>query len=347
MTNQLVFIQTNNAAGNQIQVYNRAGNGTLTLTETVDTGGDGGVSAAGPGPDPLNSQGALVYDPHHRVLIAVNASSNTVSVLGLEDDHLRLRQVLPSGGTFPVSVTVHGDLLYVLNVNGTGTITGYRVTEGQFHPIEDSTRSLKLPPASLPHQIGFTPDGHHLVVTTPANNGQIDVFTVRPDGRPSDTFVANPVSDPPSATNPTGAADRFGFIFDDHDHLVVTDANASTLTTYTINPAGDITQIASQADGQVAMCWVARAAGNFYVADIGSNTVTGYHINPAGTPTVFTRTPTRANPMDLAGTSDGQFLYVEVGGVGGVDGFHIKPDGTLAQIVTLTGINGLEGIALT
>ncbi|MGH3774112.1 MAG: hypothetical protein ACRDRW_22420, partial [Pseudonocardiaceae bacterium] len=140
MTEQLVFVQTNNVAGNQILVYDRAENGTLKLTETVDTGGNGGVSLAGPGPDPLNSQGSLIYDTHHRVLIAVNAGSDTVSVLTLEDNHLYLRQVLPSGGTFPVSVTVHGDLLYVLNANGTGAITGYRIADGQFHPIDDSTR---------------------------------------------------------------------------------------------------------------------------------------------------------------------------------------------------------------
>jgi hypothetical protein len=58
---------------------------------------------------------------------------------------------------------------------------------------------------------------------------------------------------------------------------------------------------------------------------------------------VFTQTPTRENPIDLAGTRDGQFLYVEVGGV---DGFRIKPDGTLTQIVTLTVPNSAEGIAV-
>lgn len=95
------------------------------------------------------------------------------------------------------------------------------------------------------------------------------------------------------------------------------------------------------------MCWVAHTAGNFYVADNGSNTLTGYHIDPAGTLTVFTQTPTRAGPTDIAATLDGRFLYVQVGTTGGVEGFRIKPDGTLAQIVTLTGLGGLEGIAAT
>jgi DNA-binding beta-propeller fold protein YncE len=341
-----LFVQTNNPAGNQIVVYERADDGTLTLVETVDTGGAGGrnETPTGPGPDPLTSQGSLIYDTHHHVLIAVNAGSNTVSVLGLVDDRLRLRQVLPSEGTFPVSVTIHDDLLYVLNAHDAGAITGYRITDGQFHPIEDSTRSLELTPVTgpgqadhTPAQIRFTPDGHHLVITTKANGSLIDVFTMAADGQPSNTFTANAAGTPMP----------FGFTFDDHGHLVVTDATINTLTSYTIHPDGTVKQLASQPDGQQAMCWVAHTAGNFYVADAGSNTLTGYHIDSAGTPTVFTQTPTRLTPIDLVGTHDGEFLYVEVGTAGGVDGFRIKSDGTLAKIVTLTGLNGAEGIAVT
>ncbi|MGB6164800.1 MAG: hypothetical protein WCF33_21915 [Pseudonocardiaceae bacterium] len=342
MENQL-FVQTNNPVGNQILAYGRAEDGTLTLVETVSTGGNGGRNG-GAVVDPLSSQDSLRYDAHHGLLIAVNAGSNTLSVLRLEEDRLRLRQVLASGGTFPVSVAIHGDLLYALNAHGAGAITGYRIADGKLHPIDGSTRSLNLTPVTgpmqflnTPAQISFTPDGKYLIITTILNGSLIDVFTVGTDGRPSNTFVANPA----------GTPGPFGFTFDDHGHLVVTDAVTSTLTTYTIHPDGTVTRIAGQPDGGTAMCWIARAAGNFYVADSGSRNVTGYHIDRAGTPTVFTKTETREGPIDLVGTQDGQFLYVEVGGAGGVDGFRIKPDGTLAQIVTLTGLDGLEGIAIT
>jgi 6-phosphogluconolactonase (cycloisomerase 2 family) len=342
MTNYLLFVQANDPAKNQILVYDRADDGTLTLAETVDTGGAGGSNEGG-GPDPLASQGSLVYDTHHGVLIAVNAGSNTVSVLGLDEGHLCLRQVLPSGGTFPVSLVVHGDLLYVLNAHEAGAITGYRVTGGRFDPIEDSTRSLELTPptgpaqaANTPAQIGFTPDGQRLVITTKGNGSLIDVFTVEPDGRPGNTFTANPAGTPVP----------FGFTFDDNAHLVVTDAATSTLSTYTIHPDGTAKQVAAQPDGQQAMCWVAHAAGNFYVADNGSNTITGYHIDSAGTPTVFTQANTRDGPIDLIGTRNGKFLYVVVGGAGGVDGYRISPDGTLTQIATLTGPTTAQGIAV-
>jgi 6-phosphogluconolactonase (cycloisomerase 2 family) len=103
---------------------------------------------------------------------------------------------------------------------------------------------------------------------------------------------------------------------------------------------------AHRPDGQRAMYWVAHVAGNFYVADNGSNTITGYHIDSAGTPTVFTQANTRVGPIDLTGTHDGQFLYVEVGTTGGVDGYRINPDGTLTQIATRTVPNSAEGIAV-
>lgn len=342
MRNQL-FVQTNNPAGNQVLVYDRAEDGTLTLTETVDTGGNGGRNG-GATSDPLSSQDSLHYDAHHGLLIAVNAGSNTVSALGLEDGHLCLHQLLASGGTFPVSVTVHDDLLYVLNAHDAGAITGYRIADGKLHPIDGSTRSLNLTPATgplqsvnTPAQISFTPDGRHLIITTKLNGSLIDVFAVGIDGRPSDTFVANPAGTPVP----------FSVTFDDDGHLVVTDAAVNKLTTYTVHANGTVTQIASTPDHQQGMCWVARAAGNFYVANNGSDTVSGYHIDPAGTPTVFTQAKTRASTTDLVGTRDGRFLYVEVGGAGGVDGFRIEPNGTLTQIVTLTGLDGLEGIAST
>jgi DNA-binding beta-propeller fold protein YncE len=278
------------------------------------------------------------------VLIAVNAGSNTVSVLGFDDYRLRLRQVLASGGIFPVSVTVHGGLLYVLNAHDAGAITGYRFADGQLCPIQDSTRSLGLTPVTgpgqfvnTPGQVGFTPDGRQLIVTTKRNGSLIDVFAMGTDGRPSDTFVANPA----------GVRIPFGFTFDDDNRLVVTDAATNTLSTYLLHSNGKIEPIASQPDGGSAMCWVVHTAGNFYVTDNGSRTVTGYHVDSAGTPTVFTQAETRDGPIDLTGTRDGNFLYVEVGGVGGVDGFRINPDGTLAQILALTGLDGLEGIAIS
>ena len=122
--NHAVFVQTDNTAGNQVVAYNRADNGTLTLAATYNTGGLGGV-LNGSAVDHLASQGSLAYNQRDGSLYAVNAGSNTVSVFSVTGDHLSLRQVVGSGGVFPVSVAVHGDLVYVLNAENGGSVQGY------------------------------------------------------------------------------------------------------------------------------------------------------------------------------------------------------------------------------
>src|SRR5205823_4550706 len=76
-SDQLVFIQSNDPTNNQVWAYRRAGNGTLTLDARYDTGGRGG-RVGGALADPLASEGSLVYDRAHNLLIGVNAGSDTV-----------------------------------------------------------------------------------------------------------------------------------------------------------------------------------------------------------------------------------------------------------------------------
>ena len=95
-----VFVQTDNVAGNQVVVYDRGANGSLTLVNTYDTGGMGGV-LNGSVVDHLGSQGSLTYDPRQSLLYAVNAGSNSVSVFSVRGDDLTLRQVVSSRWNVP------------------------------------------------------------------------------------------------------------------------------------------------------------------------------------------------------------------------------------------------------
>ena len=139
----VVFVQNNSTTGNQVFAYDRAPNGTLSLAGTYATGGVGGV-LAGSVVDHLASQGSLTYDRRHGLLYAVNAGSNSVSVFAVIHDRLYLRQILPSGGSFPVSVAVHNDLVYVLNARNGGSVQGYRVFFNVLHPdrpVEPAARA--------------------------------------------------------------------------------------------------------------------------------------------------------------------------------------------------------------
>ena len=183
-----MFVQTDNTAGNRVVAYRRAADGTLTPAGSYATGGRGGI-LAGSVVDHTASQGPLTEDPRHGLLYAVNAGSNTISVFAVRGDRLALRQVLGSGGTFPVSVAVHGDLVYVLNALNGGSVQGYRVLGSFLARIPGSHRALGLDPNATPQftttpgQVAFTPDGAQLVVTTKGNGNDIDVFGVGFGGR--------------------------------------------------------------------------------------------------------------------------------------------------------------------
>lgn len=340
-----VFVQTNGLAANAIVVYDRAPDGHLTPAGTYATGGTG-AAAVGAVSDTLASQGSLLYDRSHNLLFAVNAGSNSISVFSVEEDHLLLEQVVPSGGDFPASIAAHGDLLYVLNAGGRGNVTGFRIAGGKLHPLHESTRSLGLgntsPPGFLtsPGQVGFSPDGSKLIVTTKASTNALEVFALRPNGRPSDAPVVT------SAATPV----PFAFTFQPGSgRLVDGEAGTSSVTTYALGSDGRLTDPRSLTDGQVALCWITRVSGYYYVSNTGSNTVSGYTLDAAGTPSLVTATGVVANsnagPIDSAAAED-RFLYVETGVAGTIDEFRVEADGTLTSIGSITGLPpGIEGIA--
>lgn len=111
-----VYVLTNQIE-NTVAVFNRSANGTLTPAGEFSTGGTGDPVAQPQDPptDPLASQGALVLGRGNQLLFAVNAGSNQISVLGISQAGLDLIDVVDSGGMRPITLTVHDNLLYVLN----------------------------------------------------------------------------------------------------------------------------------------------------------------------------------------------------------------------------------------
>lgn len=344
-----VFVQTNDPSGNQIAVYAREKNGSLTGIRRYDTGGKGGA-IKGAVVDKLASQGSLVYDSAHRLLIAVNAGSGTITTFRVSDRKLSDRKVASTGkGSFPVSIAVHGNLAYVLDAARSGAVKGFRITGNKLQAIAGSERSLELDPNAMPRfvntpgQVGFTPDGHHLVVTTKANGSNIDVFDVHGDGRleatPTRTKSATPVP--------------FGFVFDDASRLVVGEAATSSVTTYKMSSGDRYDAIGSVADGQAALCWIARAGKYYFVANAGSANVSAYTVDSSGRPTLVGKSGVAAmtdpGTIDLAASPDGRFLYVETGAKGIVDAFAVGANGSLTPLGSKGGLGAeqIEGIAVS
>lgn len=334
-----VFVQTDNPNGNTIVAYGRAPDGSLHQAGIYPTGGLGGV-LSGSVVDHLASQGSLAYDRASGLLYAVNAGSNTVTVFAVHGDQLIRQQVISSGGSFPVSVAFHGNLVYVLNARGGGSVQGYLLVLGHLVLIPAWHRSLGLDPALTPEfthtpgQIGFTPDGSKIVVTTKANGNSIDVFILGPGGLPAGPAVTTEPNTVP-----------FGFTFDTHGHLAVTEAGPNAVATFTVNGDGTLIPIAQAATGQAATCWISGTGTLLYASNAGSASLSGYQDNGNGTLTALGNTSTDPGTVDSA-IASGSFLYAQTGANGIVDEYHINPGGSLSAIgsVTVPGSAGGEGI---
>jgi hypothetical protein len=153
-----VFVQTDNPAGNQVIALAQRPGGQLFQEQVLSTGGLGGIEAATPaGFGGLASQGSLAYDPGHHLLFAVNAGSDTISVLSVDGRHVRLDQVLSSRGEFPNSIAVHGNLVYVANAGGAGSVSGFSIFGQYVVPLPGSTRSLGLDSTNPPRSCWSPP----------------------------------------------------------------------------------------------------------------------------------------------------------------------------------------------
>jgi hypothetical protein len=337
-----VFVQTDNTAGNAIVVYDRAHNGTLSAAGTYATGGEGGI-LQGSQVDHLASQNSLVYDAGAGELFAVNAGSNTVSVFGVNGDRLRLRQVAASGGAFPVSIAVHGDLVYVLNATGGGRIQGYRLIGGLLAPIPGSSRALGLDPNATPQftttpgDIAFTPGGRDLLVTTKGNTNAIDVFAVNLFGLPSASPVVN-----------TEAGDvPFSLAFEGNNQVDVGEAGPNAVASFALHGNGTLQPLDSVATGGAATCWLVADGPLLFAGNAGSATENSLLESPFGAMVLTATTATDPGTVDAAPSPDGRYLYIQTGGNGIVDEFRVGFAGTLSEVgsVTVPNAVGGEGIA--
>lgn len=332
-----VYVLTNQNI-NSVMVYARAGDGTLSLSGSFSTGGMG----AGTGGDPLGSQNSLVLGRSH-LLFAVNAGSNDVSVFQIDGLQLQLVDREPSGGTMPVSIAVHGNLVYVLNAGGTPNIQGFVIDPfvGRLVHLRGSKRTLAGGIGSAPAQVSFSPDGEVLMVTEKATN-LIDTWTVDDDG-----FAEH------RQTSTSSGATPFGFAFARRNFAIVSEAGPSALSSYEIDEDGRLElETATLTDGQKANCWVVVTKNQrfAFTTNTGSGNISSYVVLHDGSLTllnaVAASTGTGTAPIDMALSDDSHFLYIREATKGMVDGFRVESEGSLTPITSAGGLPaGAQGVA--
>src|SRR5256885_2146313 len=151
-----VYVQTNDGDRNELVAFQRADDGRLERAGVVPTGGRGS------GKPHLPSQGSVAV--RNGWVLVTNAGSDDVSVFTAHGGEVTLVDRVASGGSAPTSVTVHGNLAYVLNTGGEPNVTGFRIGEDS-HLITQPNNSQPIGTASDPAQVAVSPDGRALIVT--------------------------------------------------------------------------------------------------------------------------------------------------------------------------------------
>ena len=347
-----VYVNDNTAPVNSVAGFDRHADGSLTPMRgspfTVGGSGAGHADA---------SQGSLELSADGRYLLAVDAGSNQISVLRIKPDgSLQLaEEPVASGGVDPVSIGVHGNLVYVANAGpgsspGDTNYTGFRLNPGgQLRPIPGST--YVLPDDSKPGQVLFNGDGTR-VAGTRISTSLIDSFTVGDDGRlspaPGSPYDAQ-------AFTPAQGYGQFGSEFSptDPNELFVSDAHTAAgggafpglVSSFSVGADGTLTPVgAPVANDGGAACWIEISHDGTFLFDVNtaSASISSYAIGAGGSLTFLQST----GPGQLGGgaedarlSPDGSTLWVVESGTDAVAGFTVN-GGTLAPLAEAAGPAG-------
>jgi 6-phosphogluconolactonase len=333
-----VYTMTNSVDGNEVLVFNRSADGSLSPAGAFETGGNG----TGGG---LGNQGAVLLTSDNQWLYVVNAGSNSISVFKVKPGALELVGLpVDSGGMQPVSLTVDGDLLYVLNaggaVGGEDNITGFMIEpDGMLQPLAGSTQPLSAANTS-PAQIGFSTDGNVLVVTekgvTPGT-GIIDTYVVDDDG----------LAGPPTVIMSAGTT-PFGFSFSKRNRLYVSEAGTSSASSYQVYPDGTLEVISAVVPNfQAGVCWlvVVKNGRYAYTTNAGTGTISLFNIDRDGTISYDVSADAIGGVIDEALSNNSRYLYALSSGAQKIFGFQVGSDGQLTQVEEIDLLTGANGLA--
>jgi 6-phosphogluconolactonase len=337
-----VYTASNSSSGNKVLAYKRASDGNLQFIRAFATGGRGNDAA-------LGNQGGIALSRDGQWLLVVNPGSNDFSAFRVgANGGLTLTDTETSNGLLPVSVTISGNLVYVVNFGDsggdTGNIAGFTIdfNSGDLTPILGSIRSLSGMTDPQPAQIQFNRGGTGLVVTEKATNF-IDTYMVDANG-----VASEPLSNLSHGVTP------FGFSFSSDGYLIVSEAFAglpdiSAVSSYSVNSQGELNVITPSAPtNETAACWIVVSEnGKFtYTTNTGSGTISGYRINratgelrlldPDG---ITAKTGIDSGPTDAAFSEASRFLYVLNSLTHEIIGFRVNgSDGSLERIELVGGL---------
>jgi 6-phosphogluconolactonase (cycloisomerase 2 family) len=296
---EVIYLQTNDPAGNAILAYRHTGDGNLTQISgsPFSTGGNGvGNPNQVLGPDDSDQQLFLTAD--HKFLLTVNAGSNSIAVFNVSGDG-SLSAVagspFPSGGETPVSVYVSENYVYVVNKSQNPLVPvttdpNYTVftlaSNGALTPVAGS--AVATTPGSSPAQALISVDKKFLFGADflgfqlmPAV-GTLRSFTVDSGG------MITPVAGTPYMIPGMGGALGL-WQHPSANVLYVGFPLQAKVGIYNINTASGALTFLSTVNAGPAACWLRTTkSGNYlYSLNSGNNSITAYNSSSATTPVII------------------------------------------------------------
>jgi 6-phosphogluconolactonase (cycloisomerase 2 family) len=335
-----VYTLDNDPMRNGVAVYRRGSDGSLMplIGSPFNAGGKGLTGGD------IDEQGAIRVAG--RYVLAVNPGSDSIAVF--EKTPRGLLHVegspFPSGGSTPLSLTVHGEMVYVANQaaefanpQGPPNITGFRLmSDGRLVPVPGST--VELPKGMGPAQVEFSTNGRLLVATAgfQADGGdgsRIYAFRVLGDGKL--TAGEN------APIKPEGATGTVGFSLSPAgDRVFVSTFKESGVVAFEVDPnTAAIRQMGMPVgNDQRAACWTAlsRDGRTLYVGNFVSNSISAYDVAPEGRLTLLGSVPRRGatnkDTKDIELSPDGRYLYAVGSGERQISIFRIESNRLLTEL---------------
>jgi len=324
-----VYVQTNDADDNEVVVFARGADGELERRGSHLTGGKGS------GEPHLPSQSSVVLADGR--LFVTNAGSNDVTLFRIDGESLVALDRVPSGGSTPRRLAVHGKRICVLNTGAEPNLAGFSVEDDRLVEEEGSIRSLG--PGSDPAQVAITPDGRSLLVTDRASNS-IHAFAVDGDGLARD-----------KVTHRSSGATPYGFDVRADGVLVVTEAAGAEIgkasaSSYRLEGPAHLAPVSGAVGStRSEVCWAAisKDGRTVFVTNFGDGTISTYAIDDDGSielQEAVAATTVEGEPglRDEALSSDGRYLYALHADTGRVFGWRVGADGKLAARGSANGL---------
>lgn len=304
-----VYFLSNPDGTNKVAAFSRDfSTGLVTYMGSFASGGNGTTAIQG-------SQAHAVVT-NEEFLYAVNSGSDNFSVFRIgTDGRPSLLATTPSGGVRPVSIAIHGNLLYVLNqgipagdeggpVNG--GLSGFRIGTNGI-PVAMTAATYPLDSEDMPSDIFFTGNGLRLAVLSSLANA-VSSFDVDGIGLLSNLQSID------VGSQPVGGAATSRLPWTGFAAVVEDPGNASVVSFLTDAALAIVSQIPADTDKDP--CWAVASVGGarLWTSNFLPQSLTLYSI---AADSQLTRAgayepgpnPSAPGSLDVDVSSDGRFLY--------------------------------------